>query len=444
MTKKYDLEKGNIRKLFAHYAVLSVVGLGAMAINILLDGIFVGYGVGPTGLASVNLVLPLFPVLLALGMLFGAGAGTLIAIEMGKHNSEEGNKIFNNALAWSVGIGVLITLIIQIFSYEIVSALGSTPGLREGVTIYLKTFSIFSVFYIVILFLEPVIRNDKAPKLVMISLVAGSLTNACLNYLFIFVFDWGLFGASLATGLSQVVSFFILFSHFFFKKGEIRIKKVKSDINHMVQVVKIGTPLFMTQICIAIFIIIYNWVIITQIGEGGIAVIGIILYLNEIVMLTNYGFGEALQPIASFNYGAKQYDRMRQVFKIALKASLVFTFIIMILFMLVPQVFISMFTNDSNLIKETIPALRMYYSGLLFSAVNMVVIAYFQAVACPREATLITFLRNIGLFGLMIFVLPKLIGVPGIWLAYAAGDLLTLLITFFILYRRKFYFFSKF
>ncbi len=438
--KIYDLKKDSIPKVFLHYSMLSIAGLSAMSINIMLDGIFIGRFVGSMGLASINLVLPLFPILLAIGMCFGYGGAALVGIEFGRDDKKGANRVFNQGFMGVVIVSLLVTLLLQIFSEPIVTALGATPLLRDNVSIYFRTFSAFSMFFCLTLFFEPMVRNDGAPRRVMFSLILGAGTNACLNTLFIVILGMGLFGASLATGIAQVVSCFYLSYYFYKKRGKLFFAKTSFAFSQVAAIFKTGCPALATQVCQAFFIIVYNWVILEHLGELGIAAIGIILYMNELVMLCNYGFGEALQPLASFNLGAAQHDRMRKTFFTAATAAVGVAAFLTACILLFPGIFVGLFTTEPELTSLTIKGIRLYYAALVLQSFNMIVIYYLEAVRKPLISTLLALLRNIGCFLLTIQILPRFLGELGVWLAVPAADVISLLFVLVVIFKNKFYF----
>ena len=438
--RTYDLKKDSIPRVFLHYSLLSIAGLSAMSINIMLDGIFIGRFVGGMGLAAINLVLPLFPILLAIGMCFGYGGAALVGIEFGKGDYKEANHVFNQSFLGVAGVALLVTLLFQVFADPIVSLLGATPLLRADVTVYFRTFSAFSASFCLTLFFEPMVRNDGAPRRVMWSLIMGALTNACLNSIFIIVLGWGLFGASLATGIATLVSCIYLSYYFIKKRGKLYFQKTTFVLEKFGQIFRTGCPALATQVCQAIFIIVYNWVMIAYLGELGVAALGIILYMNELVMLCNYGFGEALQPLASYNLGAASYGRMRKTFKTAATAALAVSALLTAFILIAPGIFVSFFTTETELTALAIKGSRLYYAALVFQSFNMIVIYYLGAVRKPLASTALALVRNIGCFLLTVLLLPRFLGELGVWLAIPAADLLAFLFVLVVIFKNKFYF----
>jgi len=438
--KEYDLRTDPVPKLFLHYSLLSIAGLSAMSINIMLDGIFIGRFVGSMGLAAINLVLPVFPILLAIGMCFGYGAAALAGISFGRGDNKEANEIFNQAFWGVLIVSVLATVLMETFAEPIVTALGATALLRDGVSIYFRTFTFFAGFFCLTLFFEPMVRNDGSPRKVMLSLILGACTNACLDALFIVGLGMGLFGAALATGLAQVASCAYLLSHYGAGHGKLRFARVSLSFSRIITVFRTGCPALATQICQALFIIIYNHAVLQYMGELGVAAVGVILYMNELVMLCNYGFGEALQPIASFNLGAAAHDRMRKTFYTAAGAALAVAGFLTIFIQWIPGFFVGFFTREAELTALAVEGMRIYYGALLVQSFNMVVIYYLGAVRRPLESTVLALIRNLGSFLAAIAILPGLLGKLGVWLAIPAAELLSFLFVCGVIFFNRFYF----
>ncbi|MCG8484372.1 MAG: MATE family efflux transporter [Clostridia bacterium] len=435
MKGNYDLKKDSVNKLFAKYAFMSIMGLTVMSLHVILDGIFIGRGVGSMGLAAVNIAGVIYPILTALGLCFGFGAATMISIKFGENKVEEANSIFNQTIIFSTIFSLVFSVLCITFLTPLSYLFGSNKALLPGVKVYLGTFMVFTVFYVVMLILDPIVRNDGNPKTPMYACIMSAVVNSILNYLFIFVFQWGLFGAALATGLAQVVSLIYLMFHFFKKKGKLRFQKTKVERDIVIQVFKTGSPLLASQGCLAIFMIIYNWVVIRHIGEMGVASLGIILYVQEMIAMVLYGIGEALQPIASYNLGAKQYDRVKQVFKTSIISGVVISAVFLVITLFASENIVSWFNKEAELIALTSYAMKLFFSAVVFYGINMVIIAYFQAIDRPTESTILSLLQGIILCVALLFILPYFIGENGIWLSFPIGNMLTFLVA--IYYIRK-------
>ncbi len=437
MSTKYDLKNDTIGKLFSHYFFMSTAGLMVLSVHIILDGIFIGHGIGSNGLAAINIAGVVFPFLNAVAFTIGFGAAAAISVEFGESRSEKANAIFNQAFVLSVIISIIYTILSVLFIDKIVFLLGSNKVLFQGVKDYLLIFSLFSFFYVSVIIFESSVRNDGQPLKSMISLILGAVTNAVLDYVFIFIFHWGLKGAAFATGIAQMVSFVYLIFHFLMHKGQLFFCIYKLDKEDIKRILKNGLPNFISQISITLVIIAGNWIVINMIGEIGVAAFSILLYVNEFMILGFAGIAEALQPLVSFNYGAKQYDRVKTVVRLSIYVSLIIGLVMLLFSVLRPDMIIKLFNDEKNLIDLASHAMRLFFLGILFTGINMIYAAYFQAVEKSKSSIIIQMLRGFVFVALALLILPELMGQNGLWISVPVAEFLTFIVTILLVKSNK-------
>ena len=437
MSMKYDLTKDSVGKLFSHYVFMSAAGLMVLSVHIILDGIFIGHGIGSKGLAAINIAGVIFPFLNAIAFTIGFGAAAAISIEFGEKKEKKANNIFNQAFALSVIVSLIYTILCVVFIDKMVYLLGSNETLFQGVKDYLLTFSYFSFFYVSVLVFEGAVRNDGEPRKSMMSLILGAVTNGILDYIFIFIFHWGLKGAAFATGIGQIVSFAYLIFHFLLHKGKLHFCRPKFDLIDIHRILKNGLPNFISQISITLVIIAGNWIVIDMLGETGVAAFSILLYVNEFMILGFQGISEALQPLVSFNYGAKEYNRVKAIVRLSVYMSLAIGVIMLLLSILKPEFVIRFFNDEQSLIDLTSHAMRLFFIGILFTGINMIYAAYFQAIERAKLSNTIQILRGLVFVFLALFTLPKVIGENGIWISVPVAESLTFIVTILLIKSNK-------
>lgn len=434
----YDLKNEKISKLFFVYLLPSVTGSLAIGVLIFIDTVFIGRGVGSLGLAALNTVLPVFTLYSSLGLLFGIGGATLASIISGRgENKKEKNIIFSTSLYLSVFFSIIFTLIQKIFLKDIIYYLGATELIFPYAKSYLGIISSFTAFYIIPNTLNVFIRNDSNPNLSMWSMVSCGICNVLLDYLFIFKFNMGMKGASLATGISQVLYFSILLLHFFRKNNTLKLYIGKIRFENILKIVKIGMPSFINDVSSGLAIFIFNLILFKFSNELYVSAFSIILNINFLVYLIYVGVSQGTQPIISYNYGAKLFSRIEKVNKYGLSTNIIVSIFIIGLSFIFPNAIVGIFNKENEeLIKIGVEALPRFFSASLFMGINIYLANFFQGIEQSKISSLLIFMRAFLFLAMGLFILPKFLGINGVWYATLFSELITLI---FVLYFYKSY-----
>src|SRR5699024_2624352 len=298
--------------------------MSLMSVNIIIDGVFVGHGVGSVALASVNVATPMYSVFLSVGLLIGIGGGALYSIAMGQGEVARARQIFTLSMI----VTAIIILIIAIISFFLLEELALLFGANEDTLDYVKDYiwilSLFSLFMAWETVLSVFVRNDGNPNLAMMGLVITSVVNIILNYWMIFILKWEVIGAALATVIAIVVGFIVLWAHFFTKDNQLKFVRVQIQMSEIVHIMKVGFPSFLSEAGLAVFIIGYNLVMAIIAGTNGLAAFSVINYLHFFMFLVFEGIGSAIQPMISYYYGAKGFEKIKDSVKLAEKSALLF------------------------------------------------------------------------------------------------------------------------
>lgn len=312
----------------------------------------------------------------------------------------------------------------------IINFLGGGGNLYPYVKDYLGVIIIFCVCYMTGYALEIYIKVDGNPIYPTICVIIGGLVNILLDYIFVVIFSWGIKGTALATGFSQVTTTSLLFYYIFFKTKKIKFIKIKYSLKNLLKIMKVGFAEFLTEVSTGISIFIFNLVILKNLGEHGVSAFGIIGYVSSFVTMTMIGFNQGVQPILSFNLGAKEYNKIFKVIKI----SLLLLGILGILFYTLINIFstdiVSIFLNDMEDINLTKKALITYSFTYLICGINIFCAGYFTAINRVKISTVITLLRGILLLVLFIKTLPLFLGNNGIWLSMFVTEGVTLIFSY--------------
>nr|WP_307989644.1 MATE family efflux transporter [uncultured Niameybacter sp.] len=414
-------------KEFFKYAIPSALAMFISSLYTVIDGIFVGQGVGDMALAAVNIVLPFTVMLFGLASMFAIGGGSQVSKYIGAGENDKAVNIFRQVFKFLLILSAIISLICVIFTKQIVAILGATEALSDLAVDYLRFYAIFCIPNLIGIVLSSFVRNDGRPKLAMLSTILGALTNIVLDYLFIFEYGLGIKGAAIATGLGQIITVLVLVPHFVQKKGYLSFGNVKLNFKELKNFSKIGFPSFFAQASYSIIVLIHNVMLIRFMGEAGISAYSIINYITTNTYMVLYGLTLGAQPLISYNYGRKDGKRMLGFYKLTCMAattvSLAFVFIS---FILGPKL-IGIFTSDPYIGGIAYLALRIASLSYFAVGINLNTLVYFQALEKPKYSNLICIFRSIIFLPIALIILCVAFGGNGIWAGTILSEALTLI-----------------
>ena len=437
MSKKVDLLKENEFKLLIKYMVPCILGMLGLSFCILIDTIFIGKKLGSTGLAALNLSLPTYNIFNALALTFGIGGATALSISIGEGNHKKGNEIFTTSILGAVCVCIVISILNIFFIDEICYALGASEITFPYVKSYVEVILFFNWSFVFISVLNVFVRCDKAPKLAMTAMITANITNIILDYLFIFPLNLGLGGAALATSIGQIAGILILLLHFVKRNNTMSFKIKYFNFNSFLRIIKNGIPSFITELSAGYVIFIFNLAIFNMLGDLGVSSYSIINNIILIFTAVFYGLAQGVQPLVSVNYGSKNYSRVSKFLKLSSIIALILGIVFFSLCILFPKSFIGLFTNDTGtLLNTTVAGSKIYFFCLLFSGINMVNIGYLQAIEHSKKALLLSLFRGIIFITMYLLVLPKVLGVTGIWLSVPVTEFTTLIISLILVHKK--------
>lgn len=323
--------------------------------------------------------------------------------------------------------GLLLSISITIFIEPVIHFLGGEGVLFPYVKDYMSIVILFCTCYMVGYALEIYIKVDGNPVYPAICVMTGGIINLFLDYLFVVVYPYGIKGAAFATGMSQLTSTSMLLFYILFKTKRIKFVKIKYSFKELLRISKIGFAEFLAEVSTGIAIFIFNLVILKELGEKGVSAFGIIGYISSFVVMTMIGFSQGIQPIVSFNLGARKYRDVIKTLKISLTMIMVTGIIFYGGINIFSEMIIGTFLEDAETFSMTKYALAVYSFAYIINGLNIVTAGYFTAVKKVKISTIITVLRGVILIGIFLSVLPKLFGTAGIWWAVPAAELFTLL-----------------
>lgn len=439
--KKLDLGKEKISKLLLAFSIPCIISLVVNALYNIVDQIFIGWGVGYLGNGATNIIFPITMICLAFSLMFGDGSSSYLSLKLGEKKQKEAEKGVANGILASVIVSVILCASILVFLPQLLNLFGCTEALKEYALGYGYIITIGLPFMMMGTTLNSIIRADGSPKYAMLSMVVGAIINIILDPIAIFVLDMGVQGAALATIISQFVTFFI--NALYLKKLK-SIQITKESFKLAFKTVKtvslLGISSFITQMAIVVVITVQNKLFNTYGTESKfgpdipITVLGIVMKINQILASIIIGIAAGSQPIVGYNYGAKQYDRVKKTLKIVLSVSTLVSIIAFLLFQTIPEQLIGIFGSGDELYNEfACLSFRVFLMLTLFNGIQIASGIFFQAIGKPSKSAFLTLSRQILFFIPSAMVLSKMFGIIGILYAGPVADGLAFLVSITLL-----------
>lgn len=424
----------------ARYVLPSLSAMVVSYTYSVVDGIFVGQGVGENALASVNLAVPFTEIMTALASMLTVGGATVMAIRKGRGENVGANNAFLISTVLVLMSGIALTLVGVLFPHGIAKAFGATESLIGGTTEYIRWYSAFSIFFTLSILGSAFVRNDGSPGLVFWGMVFGAIANIFLDWLFVFPLQMGLKGAAIASGLGQIVSCVILSVHFIRKKGILRFKRFHVQAALIKKVFMRGLPEFVIQMSQPITIYCYNRVILQYLGELGLAAFSACSYLLMIASGIFLGVSQGVQPLLGKSFGKKHWEDLKYFFHAALIINFTASVLLYVIYVVFGKPILSLFITDVALIPTAYTTLRYYGFSILPASINMIYITYFLSTKNTSRALTISCSRGVVFNSICIFAIPVLFGGKYIWFPMIVAEAITLCIAFVIKlrYDRKF------
>lgn len=430
------LGEKEIPKLLLKFSIPAIVGMLVNALYNFVDMVFIGQGVGPLGIAGVRIGFPLMVIGMAFSMLIGIGANSLVSIRLGQKRKEDAELILGNALTSMIVIAAVLTVLGLILMESLLRLFGASEAVMPYAKGYFRIILYGTIFQMIEMGMNNFIRGEGNPKVAMITMLIGAVLNTILDPLFIFVFDWGIEGAALATIMSMAVSAIWVMYYFLFGNSLLKIRKsnlkIKFDI--IKSITAIGLAPFAMQLASSLVVIFMNQGLTKYGGDIAVSAMGIINNIAALFMMVVFGINQGAQPIIGFNYGAQKYDRVKSALKYAIGAATVVVTIGYVSINLFASQMIGLFSNDLELIDIGSRGMKRVMMFMPIIGFQIVSSAYFQAVGKPKQSMLLSLSRQVLLLIPMILILPTFMGLMGLFTAGPVADLSSSILTAIFLY----------
>ena len=431
------LNKRSLLSQFLHFSAATVASLMVFSLYSIVDGLFVAKGVGEYAMSAVNLAVPFTNVMFSIAVLFAVGTSTIIAIYLGQGSRENANSLFSQNLAVLVVIGLVITALVLIFLEPFAMLLGAKDVTLEYTKDYLRGLAPFAVCFIVSYNMEILVKTDGRPTLAIVTVITGCLTNCVLDYVAIFLLDWGAWGAAFATGLSQLLTCVIYLTHFLGKRTTFHLVRFRPDWHIYRRLLPIGVSDGVTELCNGVMIFLFNRTILRCIGQDGLVSYTIIAYVNTLIINTMLGISQGSQPLVSYHYGKGDAAGYKKLLRYGFTAVGIMTAVIFAGVMLFAPQIAGIFVDADKpwLAADTAGALRRYGLCYILLGSNILMGGFLTAVERPKAAISISVGRGLAFQAGALLLLAAAVGGTGIWFAPVISEALCAVMAVWFLRR---------
>ena len=431
-------------KLFLRFSIPAIAGMLVQSLYNIVDRIFIGNIPIEGGLAisGIGVVLPVTFILMAFAMLFGIGSGANISIKLGQKKHDDAERILGTGLFMLIVAGMAMSAIGLIFLEDIVNLYGANESIRKYAMDYLRIILYGTTFNTIAFGLNNIIRSEGDPKVAMFTMLIGAISNIILDPIFIYGFKMGVSGAAWATIIAQFLSFMWTSSYFLRKKGILTLRRDYIGFHGKIvlKIMSIGASPFSMQVAGSLIGIIINN---SLMAYGSAKAIGAYAAINSIVilfLLSIFGMNQGLQPIIGFNYGARNFHRVKEAVKVGVFAATLVSTLGFVLVQLFPEVFINFITKDPEIREMGVVGIKRFFMAFPLIGTQIISANFFQAIGKAQKSFILSMLRQVFLLVPLLLLLPGYFGMGllGIWTASPISDTLATIITvLFIRYEFK-------
>lgn len=415
---------------FLKYSSLNVLGMIALSCYILADTFFVSKALGADGLAALNLAIPVYSFINGSGLMIGMGGGIKYSIAKSQGAAQRADQTFTNSAVLTAVIAACFFLTGLLASGPLTLLLGADGTVYEMTRTYLQVILLFAPMFMTNNLLLCFIRNDGAPQLSMTAMITGSLSNVVLDYVFMFPFGMGIFGAVLATGLAPVISILVLSPYLFRRKNQFHLRKCRISGKLALGIFSSGLPSLITEVSSGIVIIVFNTIILGIAGNIGVAAYGVIANLSLVVMSIYTGISQGIQPLLSSGYGTGNRKKIQSVLRYALVSAVLISAVVYVCVFFGADPIAAVFNSEQNATLQSIAVtgLKIYFTACVFAGFNIILSVYFTSTENALPAHIISILRGFVVIIPMAFLLSAAAELLGVWAAFPATELTVSLI----------------
>ncbi len=432
-TRKNPLGYEPIPRLLRRYAVPSIIAMVVSSLYNVVDQVFIGHKVGYLGNAATNVAFPITTITLAVALLTGVGGASNFGLNLGRKNYDEARSCVGNMVAMALALGIALCLVVQCCMTPMLRAFGATDTILPLAVSYVSITSFGIPFLVMTNSLASLIRTDGSPRYSMFCMVVGALINIVLDPALMYGFDMGVDGAALATTISQVISCVFSVAYLFRFRSVTLTKESFRNLSFRKcrEIASLGTSVCLNQLALLLVQIVVNnslayYGALSKYGPDiPLSGAGIVMKVNSIVIGVLVGLNQGSQPILSFNYGARQYSRVRGCYRLALTAGYIMCVVTFLCFQLFPRPIISIFGTGNELYEEfTTRFLRTFMFGIILNANQMLSGSFFSAIGKPKKGVFVSLCRQVLFLIPIMLVMGRVCGLDGVMYSGPMCDIL--------------------
>lgn len=421
----------SLRQEFAKYVSLNIFGMIGVSCYILADTFFIARGVGSAGLTALNLAIPAYSLMHGIGLMIGIGGATRYSVCRAQNDTEEADRIFTHAAFLALLVGILALIIGAFAAGPLSRLLGADDQTFFLTSNYLRILLCFGPAFVLNDVLTAFVRNDGAPRLAMMAMLIGSLTNIVLDYVLVFPCGLGIFGAALATGLSPIIGIIVLSFHLRSDACRFRLEKQKIRPRLFSALCMPGISTLINELSTGFVLLMFNLVILRLAGNIGVAAYGVVANVAIVGVSIFTGIAQGTQPLVSSYYGRGETHTLHRLFRYALMLSLIIATALYLVIFLWAEPLTAAFNSEGDpvLTSFAVKGLRIYFLGFWCAGVNIISSAYFSAIEQTRQGFVLSLLRGLIANAPILLILASVFHMNGVWATFPAVELVTALVT---------------
>lgn len=428
----------SVNSKFTKYVSQNIMGMIGISLYILADTFFISVAEGANGIAALNLVLPVYSVIYALGAMIGVGSAIRFKI-LRARGEESAEYYFSNAMVLALVLSIPFMIVGGIFPSKLIGILGGDATIVSVGAPYTRIFMLFTPFFIWNSICNAFVRNDGAPTLAMTATLSSSLFNIVMDYVLMFPLGMGMAGAALATAISPILGILICCIHFFSKRNTISLKLYKFSFKRMWEACQLGVSAFVGEMSSGVITMVFNILLLDIAGNIGVAAYGVVANISLVATSVFNGIAQGSQPLFSEFYGNRDKQSVKNVLRLGITTAFVLAGLILTFIVVFADPIVGVFNSEGNqkLATYAVVGLKLYFIGFIFAGFNIVGTGYLSAVEEVKWAFVASMLRGFVAIVACAVILAVLFGMTGVWLAFPVAEFLTGIVTVIAILKTK-------
>ena len=418
-----------MEKQLRRYLLPNILAMIGTSCYILADTFFISLSQGPNGITALNLVLPLYGLIFALGSMIGIGSATRYALGKGS-NAPDYHLYFSNSIIWTLLVGAVFVALGVAVPDGVLRLMGADDTISRVGHNYIRIVLCFAPLFMLNFTCTAFVRNDGAPRIAMAATLLSGLFNILFDYLLMFPLGLGMTGAALATGFSPVVSMSICLLHYLSPRNTIRLTPTLPSLRRLLSACQLGVVAFVGEMSSGVTTMVFNFILLHLAGNAAVAAYGIVANIALVGVALFNGISQGLQPLASACHGSGDIQGQSRIYRHSMFIGLCVSAVVVAVVVTFAGTLVAVFNSQhsAQLADYAIPGLRLYFLGFLFAGANIVKSGFYSATGRGRESSILALCRGVVAIVAFAFLLSHLLGITGVWLAFPAAELFTLLL----------------